>query len=139
MKRCFLFFLLFFFSLVHSQELGYRFINFSEKDGISDKFIYSISKDKKNRIWLGTQSGLYLFDGVKFKNVKSDKDIAGHQISNILQNVFVESSGEIWLSSINALQILNPETKQFRSFNYNNENLAEAISSNILKDRKSVV
>ncbi|GGP02294.1 hypothetical protein GCM10010992_06100 [Cloacibacterium rupense] len=112
--------------------MAYRFINFSEKDGISDKFVYNISQDKKNRIWIGTQSGLYLFDGVKFKNIKSDKDIAGHQISNILQNVFVDSSGEIWLSSINALQILNPETQQFRSFNYNIEKLNEAISSNIL-------
>jgi hypothetical protein len=42
---------------------------------------------------------LYLFDGVKFNNIKSDKDIAGHQISNILQNVFVDSSSEIWLSA----------------------------------------
>ena len=97
MKRCFLLFVLFFFSLIHSQDLAYRFINFSEKDGVPDKFIYSVSQDKKNRIWLGTQSGLYLFDGVKFNNIKSDKDIAGHQISNILQNVFVDSSGEIWL------------------------------------------
>ena len=32
MKRCFLLFVLFFFSLIHSQELAYRFINFSEKD-----------------------------------------------------------------------------------------------------------
>lgn len=132
MKRCFLLFVLFFFSLIHSQDLAYRFINFSEKDGVPDKFIYSVSQDKKNRIWLGTQSGLYLFDGVKFNNIKSDKDIAGHQISNILQNVFVDSSGEIWLSSINALQILNPETKQFRSFEYNDENLSNIISANIL-------
>lgn len=132
MKRLFIFLMVIFYTLIPAQELAYRFINFSEKDGISDKFVYNISQDKKNRIWLGTQSGLYLFDGLKFKNIKSDKDIAGHQISNILQNVFVDSSGEIWLSSINALQILNPETKEFRSFNYNDEYLNNIISANIL-------
>lgn len=132
MKQCFIFFTFCFFTLIQSQELAYRFISFSEKDGIQDKFIYSVSQDKKNRIWLGTQSGLYLFDGVKFKNIKSDKDIAGHQISNILQQTYVDSSGELWLSSINALQILNPETKEFRSFDYNIESLNETIFSNIL-------
>lgn len=132
MKRYCIFLIFSFFSLIHAQELVYRFINFSEKDGISDKFIYSISQDKKNRIWLGTQSGLYLFDGLKFKNIKSDKDIANHQISNILQQTHVDSSGEIWLSSINALQILNPETRQFRSFNYSEETINNAVSSNIL-------
>lgn len=132
MKRfCIFSFLIIFLQLLHSQEPTYRFMNFSEKDGLSDKFIYSISQDKKGKIWIGTQSGLYYFNGLIFKNLKSDQDIAGHQISNILQVTYVDDWGEIWLSSINALQILNPETKKFRNFNYNQPNINQIVSSNI--------
>lgn len=132
MKRLISVLLICVYTLCLAQEPKYRFINFSEKDGISDKFIYSVTQDKKGKIWFGTQSGLYLFDGLKFKHIKSDKDVANHQISNILQQTFVDSSGEIWLSSINALQIFNPETKKFRNFNYSDESLNNILSANIL-------
>ena len=42
-----------------------KFTTFTNKHGLADNTIYSISEDKENYLWLGTQNGLSRFDPVK--------------------------------------------------------------------------
>lgn len=104
------------FSIAQNNNLS--FINFNEKEGLTEKYIYTVAQDHNHMIWIGTGSGLYRFDGKKFTKIKSTVDKPGRQISNILQNIYVDRSGKLWLSSINALQIFDPKTQNFSSVNY---------------------
>lgn len=113
----------------YSQQGNYSFFNFSEKDGLTDKIIYSCTQDNSGRIWIGAANGLYYYDGYKFISMKSTKDVPGHQISNILTTVYRDTNGLLWLSSLNALQLFNPKSNIFFSFNYTNKHIQELIKS----------
>lgn len=58
-------FLLFFFTLCNSQIPG--LINYSEKDGLNSSYNYMIKQDNKGFIWVGSDNGLFRFDGKEFK------------------------------------------------------------------------
>lgn len=90
-----------------------RFLNFGSKDGLTDKYIYSVTQDKKGFIWLGTGTGLFRYDGVNFTVTRSPLDKNGSTISNILQAVYTDQSGNLWLGSLNDLQCYDPRSNHF--------------------------
>ena len=96
-----------------AQPVNYRFINFGPKDGLADKFIYSAAQDKQGYMWFGTGTGLYRYDGINFKSFSSNADKTGHTISNVLQSVFADKNGNLWLGSLNDLQWYNPAINRF--------------------------
>jgi ligand-binding sensor domain-containing protein/two-component sensor histidine kinase len=98
---------------LQAQSINYRFINFGPKDGLADKFIYSAAQDKQGYMWFGTGTGLYRYDGVAFKSFRSSADKSGHTISNVLQAVFADKTGNIWLGSLNDLQWYDPAKNKF--------------------------
>ena len=97
-----------------------RFVNFSVKDGLPEKYIYMAAQDAKGFMWFGTGTGLYRYDGHQFKTFRSPLDKPGRNIANILQTIAVDSSGHLWLGSVNTLQWYQPATNRFWAPNYNN-------------------
>ena len=132
-----------FFTVAEAQQIfNYRFINFTDKDGLADKYIYSITQDKKGYMWFGTGIGLYRYDGHSFKIFRSTADKPGRTISNILQSVYCDRNGILWLGSLNTLQWYNPEKGIFWSPDFNKpgiKKLADAYISNITEDKKGNV
>lgn len=130
-RRLFLSFFLILSKLFFAQN-QLSFINFSEKEGLNEKYIYSITQDKNNTLWIGTGGGLYRFDGHYFTKINSSIDKPGRQISNVLQNVYCDKSGRIWLSSINALQVFDPNTYSFKAANYSDKTISQMIKAFIM-------
>ena len=122
-------FIFFLSSILRAQLPNLSFINFNEKDGLPDKYIYSLTQDKSGLIWLGTGSGLYQFNGKNFKKVNSNQDKAGHQINNILQHVYCDYDGKLWLSSLNALQNYDTNTGEFFSVDYSNPSINKLVNA----------
>lgn len=130
MKK-FLYILLFIYCNSFSQEyITLPFVNFSEKDGLPDKFIYGCDQDAQGYLWIATGSGLYRYNGTKFTLFKSNLDVPNHQISNILQTIYYDKKGFIWLSSINDIQRYNLKEQKFEGFQYN-ATITNLIKSNI--------
>lgn len=113
-----------------AQERQYSFLHFNEKDGFPEKYIYSICQDQRGTVWLGTGTGLYLYTGKKFKKINSPADRPNHQIGNILQHVFSDLDGKLWLSSLNAIQSYDPVTNRFAAVNYGDKRI-----QNLLRDQ----
>ena len=61
----------------------YQFRNYSDQEGLSGRFVYTINQDQRSFIWLGTNTGLSLFDGFNFYPV---------QLPDSVLNVFPVSS-----------------------------------------------
>jgi ligand-binding sensor domain-containing protein/two-component sensor histidine kinase len=122
-------------AVIHScaaQTFRLPFINFDDRDGLPDRFVYTAAQDKQGFLWFGAGSGLYRYDGKSFQNKKSPVDVPGHQISNILQRVYADNQkGLIWLASLNALQTYNPATGKFRSFDYTKKAIKELLEHGI--------
>jgi ligand-binding sensor domain-containing protein len=112
--------LLFLTKVVFAQQPTFSFINFDAKEGLGEKFIYSMTQDDFGSIWLGTGSGLYRFNGKYFDKINSTEDRPGRQINNILQTVYKDTNGKLWLSSINTIQIYDIPNHAFTSFNDQN-------------------
>ncbi len=122
-----LFLHLFFFGF--AQETNFSFVNFNYKDGLPEKYIYSVTQDKKGSIWLGTGTGLYHFNGIRFTKINSPRDNAQHQIGNILLNVYTDYNGIIWLTSLNAIQKFDPVKHRFTSVNYRDKSIQKILNS----------
>lgn len=91
----------------------YRFVNFGNKDGLLEKIVYCATQDKKGYMWFGTATGLYRYDGHKFKHFASTIDKAGNAAGNILQGILTDDDGNLWLGSFTSLQWYNPEKNTF--------------------------
>lgn len=96
-----------------AQTVSYRFINFSAKDGLLDKVVYNATQDRRGYMWFGTATGLYRYDGHRFRYFRSPIDKAGSNISNILQGILCDSSGHLWLGSFTTLQWYDPLKNRF--------------------------
>lgn len=60
-----LFFIAFFSSLCFGQIPG--LINYNENDGLNCSYTYEIKQDSKGFIWIGSDNGLFRFDGKEFR------------------------------------------------------------------------
>ncbi len=102
----------------YAQSDNLRFVNFGVKDGLTDNFAYNATQDHLGFMWFATTSGLYRFDGTTFKYFRSPLDKPGRSISNVLQAVFTDKEGSIWLGGYNTLQWYNPAKNIFSGPHY---------------------
>lgn len=63
----------------------YPLRNFSEDDGFVQNEIYSIGQDKDGLIYLATDMGLYLYDGIRFKLLKNDPRVDNNVVLGIMR------------------------------------------------------
>lgn len=121
-------------SLVSTAQTAYwPFNNYTNRYGLNEKFVYTCVQDPKGYIWVGASSGLYRFDGYEFKKTKSNADIPGHQIGNILQFIYPDKDGQLLLSSLNSFQKFDPEKNLFKSFSNINAPLDKLINDDKIR------
>ncbi|HEY4789459.1 MAG TPA: two-component regulator propeller domain-containing protein, partial [Bacteroidales bacterium] len=81
------------FSVISSNAQTYFFDNYSVEDNLANSKVYSILQDRQHLVWLGTPSGVSIFDGVSFKNKTSKDGLAEKGVSTIYE----DTHGNIWL------------------------------------------
>ncbi len=74
------------------QAQKYYFDNYSVKEGLSQSKVYDLIQDDKGFIWLGTASGVSIFNGKTFNNFTVDDGLSENGVQTILQ----DSYGNIW-------------------------------------------
>jgi len=128
MKRSLILLFLYSYTLLQGQAPErYRFINFGAKDGLTDKYVYDAVQDIKGYMWFATITGLYRYDGHRFKKISSTADRPGHTITHTLQAMAKDESDHLWLGSINTLQWFNPSTYQFWTPDFSNKTVSGMI------------
>lgn len=79
---------------------GKTFTNFTEKDGLINKVVFSIIEDKSGNIWAATEDGVYRYNGKKFSHFP----LSG--IDNINYNFF--NKPPVFNGSLKVVQHPNP-------------------------------
>lgn len=101
--------------------------------------ITCISQDNNGFLWIGTNLGLFKYDGYHFTalNVNSNPSLLNNNIRSILIN-----GNDLWIGSKGGINIINLETKSNISFK-NNDSTQSSIASNyvtkIFKDHSNTI
>jgi len=87
---------------------------FEDNPVIHQSSVLSMTEDAQGGIWLGTLSGLILFDPVAetFKRYAQTDGLP----SDVIYGTVTDDKGFIWLSTEAGLSRLNPETRAFRNY-----------------------
>ncbi len=93
-----------------------RFEKLSVDQGLSSRYITSIHQDKFGFIWIGTQNGLNLYDGMEFKIFRSEA-INKHSLpNNYIYKILEDKDSTIWICSEYGLSKFNRATEDFTNF-----------------------
>src|ERR1700689_5435262 len=81
--------------LAAASALGQRY-SFSEAtEGLGDLNVNSIVQDRSGYLWVGTENGLYRYDGRQFHHYGSGEGLKEHGI----QSLFVGPDGTLWVGA----------------------------------------
>ncbi len=135
---------LFFSSSLTAQEYYTNFQEYKSRDGF-EAFEGSgrAVKDSKGFLWIGTDNGLYRFDGQNFKSFHRDPADTSSLSSDDPSNVFIEKNGTFWVSDqLKGVVNFDPVTQKFHRWRNSNSNVIdinEQQVSMIFQDRREDV
>lgn len=79
-------------SLFFSQIPG--MVNYNEEDGLNNSYTYSLSQDTSGFLWIGSDNGLFRFDGKEFKHFGSKNGLKNIDVLSC----FPLSNGEVFIA-----------------------------------------
>lgn len=90
----------------------------NDPKSISSDRVYALLEDHNNNFWVGTfDAGLNLMDRKTGTFTRFQHDEKRNSISNnSIPDLFEDSQGRIWISTLSGLNLLNPVTKHFTVF-----------------------
>ncbi len=115
-------FFLLFFSLIKGQG-DYSFKNISVEDGLAESTVKIIYESKQGFLFFGTENGLDIFDGYKFKNYHMDSFDNESILGNKVSAIYESSNNLIWVGSELGFSSFNPSTQKFKRPSLSNNNI----------------
>ncbi len=98
--------------------------------------LYSVNQiyvDKRNRIWVGSQNDLFMFQGKQDSVLRIGKDY-GLAENTILAITEGHSPNEIWVSTINGISFINLNTKHVSNYSiYDNISKGHYMNGSVVK------
>jgi ligand-binding sensor domain-containing protein/sensor histidine kinase YesM len=86
-------------------------------DGLSQSTVNCILQDRDGLIWMGTQDGLNVYDGIQFYHYQNDPSNPNSLSNNYILSLCEDSLGNIWAGTMSGgLNCLNKKTGSFRVF-----------------------
>ena len=98
--------------------------NLNDSKSLSNDYVFSIYRDSKNILWIGTANGLNKFDdnSNSFVHYFEKDGLPNSVISSILE----DQSGNLWLSTNYGISEFNPAKVEFRNFD-----MEDGLQSNL--------
>ena len=77
-------------------------------------YLNAVCQDADGFVWMGTDYGLYRFDGVDFKCYLHDESDSASLSDNMVRCLYMDRSGRLWVGTANGLQYYCPQSDNFR-------------------------
>jgi len=90
-------------SFIHAVQ--YPIIIYKTADGLPQNFVTSLAQDRNGYIWVGTQSGIGIFNGNDFVRTLSTMDnLPGSYINDL---VLDDLNGDMWVATDEGIAVMN--------------------------------
>jgi ligand-binding sensor domain-containing protein/serine phosphatase RsbU (regulator of sigma subunit) len=126
------------------KEMRYKHNPMDPSSLINDK-VYSIYRDKKGNLWVGTFDGLDKLDEKtgKFSHYRNDSQNSNSLPDNWVWPIYEDSHGNLWIGTVRGgVSKFNPATNTFVNFN-NDPDDPTSINDNfifsIYEDRSGII
>jgi signal transduction histidine kinase/ligand-binding sensor domain-containing protein/CheY-like chemotaxis protein/AraC-like DNA-binding protein len=123
--------LLFFWFDLCSQNLKREIVsNYSALQGIQ---VNAIIQDKTGFLWIGTNEGLYRYDGYNFKLYEAKERAVG---SSFILNLYLDSHDEVWAGTRGGLLKYSKMADKIVSFKHSEDStsIGGTIINNVVED-----
>ncbi len=119
---------------------SYRFEHIKPEKGLPSRTAQAILQDSQGFMWFGTFSGLFRWDGYRFKSYQHDPDNPNSLSADNIGTLFEDSNNIMWVGTKNGgLNRFDRSTGQFVQFRHN-PNDPTSLSNNsvnvITEDKK---
>ena len=104
------------FHLILAQENDILFRNLSIEHGLSQSNVQSIAQDSLGFLWMGTESGLNIFDGVSFSYFNAEIDNPNRLSNSLINTLLFDRKGSLWVGTASGLNRINPRTLECQRF-----------------------
>ena len=88
-------------------------------DKLGSTLITAIAQDADGQLWVGTEQGLYTFDGYRFTARKLAAMTDGRPSSNVTA-LFLDKEKRLWVGTAESLQLLDTKTDRFLRLDFPN-------------------
>ena len=93
---------------------------------LSNNFYTALCQDKQGFIWIGTEYGLYRFDGIQFVNYLNDEKDDTSLLENHIRSLTIDKEGRLWVGCNIGLQYYEPDKDAFQTITFPN-NLSPCV------------
>jgi signal transduction histidine kinase/ligand-binding sensor domain-containing protein/AraC-like DNA-binding protein len=112
-------------------EPKYEYFNIN--NGLPNNTVWSIIQDKFGYLWFVTSNGLVKYDGYSMKVFRSDPDDSLSLDNRIINFVYEDRSGSLWVGSRTGLNLFNRKLENFKQYRGLNSlrTMSEDIAGNL--------
>lgn len=109
--------ILLFISYLSSFGQKHSFVSYRTENGLIQSDVTTINQDDKGRLWVGTVSGLSIYDGVDFQNYTTEDSLAEEWITSIYSD---SKSNHVWVGHYGGnLTLFNNRSNTFQAIQTN--------------------
>jgi len=93
----------------------------------------SMVEDDNKNLWIGTGSGLFVYDMIKkeFRYSVHNENNPNSIIHDHINNIFIDRAGNVWLGTIGGISIFRPSKNKFKHIYHIAENKNTPVSNSI--------
>ncbi len=108
------------------QALSQRYTFKDYVDGLGNLNVMCMLQDRTGFLWLGTQNGLFRYDGSRFVEYGRPDGLAGTFVNTLA----LDHSGRLWAGTTEGLFYMTPEGR-FENLQYKGQNLEITLGSTL--------
>jgi signal transduction histidine kinase/ligand-binding sensor domain-containing protein/DNA-binding response OmpR family regulator len=105
-----------------------RFERINVDQGMSSNNVNCFHQDNYGFIWIGTQSGLNLYNGLDFKIFRNEIDNVASLPSDNIHKIFESTDSTIWICSEIGLSLYDRGSERFKNFFPDSSELYSSIN-----------
>lgn len=81
-------------------------------DGLPENTANALLQDSRGQIWIGTQAGVAIYNGARFKTIGTEGEEGFRLSNNMVESLYEDAGGVIYIGTRNGMNIFNPLTQK---------------------------
>lgn len=117
------------------QEKPLIFDHIGREEGLKDLSVSNMVQDRDGYIWIGTQGGLFRYDGIEMLSYRTNPFQEEGIIHNLIQTMYYDESDHVlWLGTYQGVSRFDITSQHFTNYTVEDNGLSNSVVVSINKD-----